>query len=431
MFGLARLRALGDSALRLGRAAHNAATLVPILKSFQKSKMLAAQLERDYISESTFSLSFHQFKQDLMRRWLAGEHIQAPSFEDLLRDYTTFTRTNFKKDIETFKHFLTSTADLRLPQNWYPVARSMKRRVIYHMGPTNSGKTFQALQRLKTAETGVYCGPLRLLALEVYDKLNGEGVGCHLRTGEERRERPGAKHISSTIEMCQVDKRVDVGIIDEIQLLGDRERGWAWTRAFLGLPAQELHLCGDSTALKIVERLLSATGDELEVKTYERLSPLKPSKTSLGEALTRVEPGDCVITFSRKQIYSVKRAIETKTNYKCCVVYGRLPPEARAQQAQLFNDPNSGYDVLVASDAVGMGLNLNIRRIVFETLEKFDGVEDVQVPEAQVRQISGRAGRYGSRYPDGLVTCLADDDMPDMLRALEAKPVDLSVCCCC
>ena len=86
-----------------------------------------------------------------------------------------------------------------------------------------------------------------------------------------------------------------------------------------------------------------------------------------------IQPGDCVIAFSRREIYRLREAIQEATGHKCCVVYGALPPETRSTQARLFNDPDSGFDVLIASDAIGMGLNLNIKRIVFSTLQKFDG----------------------------------------------------------
>lgn len=156
---------------------------------------------------------------------------------------------------------------------------------------------------------------------------------------------------------------------------------------------------------------VSAGGTQLivlrvQVQTYERLTPLVPLRASFGDSLAHVRKGDCLIAFGRKKIYSLKRMVEMSTKYKCCVVYGRLPPEARAKQAALFNAPDSGFDVLVASDAVGMGLNLNIRRIVFESLEKFDGTQIAPVSPTQVKQIAGRAGRYKSRFPEGEVPLL-------------------------
>lgn len=174
---------------------------------------------------------------------------------------------------------LCETSDLRIPHEWYPYARLMKRKIIYHGGPTNSGKTYHALQRLKAADPskggGLYCGPLRLLALEVYESLNKAGVYTDLMTGQERREVPFSTHISCTVEMVSLNREYDVAVIDEIQMIGNAQRGYAWTRALLGLRAREIHVCGGLEAANVVESLVGSTGDEYELKKYERLSTLK------------------------------------------------------------------------------------------------------------------------------------------------------------
>ncbi|KAJ2764292.1 RNA helicase, partial [Coemansia nantahalensis] len=126
--------------------------------------------------------------------------------------------------------------------------------------------------------------------------------------------------------------------------------------------------------------------------------------------------GDCVVTFSRLAIYQTKELIEAKTGMRCAVIYGGLPPESRVEQAKLFNDPESGYDVLVASDAVGMGINLTINRVVFMALEKFDGSDVRPVSVSLTRQIGGRAGRFGSGAKHGYVTAMEARDMK-MLKA--------------
>lgn len=312
-------------------------------------------------------------------------------------------------------------ADLRQPHLWYPVARAMKRKLIYHAGPTNSGKTYNALQALKTAWSGVYCGPLRLLALEVFESLNYDGTYCSLMTGQDKRTMPFAKHIACTVEMMDVETVVDVAVIDEIQMIGDDSRGSAWTRAVLGAPAKEVHLCGDPAAVHVVEALCKITGDEFEVKRYERMTSITVMKESIKEDFSDVQEGDAIVAFSRKNIYAIKKQIERSTHHKCCVVYGSLPPETRSAQARLFNDPNSGYRVLVASDAIGMGLNLNIRRVIFHTIEKFDGVEKGLVPPAHVKQIAGRAGRRSSIYPEGFATTLDEESLP-YVRECMATP---------
>jgi ATP-dependent RNA helicase SUPV3L1/SUV3 len=103
-----------------------------------------------------------------------------------------------------------------------------------HVGPTNSGKTYAALKRLEEAETGIYAGPLRLLAHEVYERMNDQGVPFNLLTGEERRESDGVEKWAATVEMTPLNKRLDVAVIDEIQMINDEQRGWAWTQALLG-----------------------------------------------------------------------------------------------------------------------------------------------------------------------------------------------------
>ena len=140
------------------------------------------------------------------------------------------------------------------------------------------GKTYHALQRLIAAEAkhggGLYCGPLRLLALEVYEQLNKSGVYCNLITGQEQRKMPFSTHTSCTVEVVPVNTPFDVAIIDEIQMIGDVQRGFAWTRALLGLCAREIHVAGGIEAAPVVREIAERTGDSFELRTYERLSKL-------------------------------------------------------------------------------------------------------------------------------------------------------------
>ncbi|KAK4265579.1 hypothetical protein QN277_026610 [Acacia crassicarpa] len=309
--------------------------------------------------------------------------------------------------------------DFTCPHTWYPLARKIQRRVILHVGPTNSGKTHHALKRLESSSSGVYCGPLRLLAWEVAKRLNREKVPCNLITGQEREEVEGAKHKAVTVEMADVTSKYHCAVIDEVQMLGCNMRGFSFTRALLGIAADELHLCGDPAAVPLIQEILKVTKDEVEVHYYERLLPLVPLKTPFG-SFSNVQKGDCIVTFSRKSIYRLKKRIENEGKHLCSVVYGSLPPETRTRQATMFNDASSEFDVLVASDAIGMGLNLNISRIIFSTMKKFDGFEmrDLTVPE--IKQIAGRAGRYGSKFPIGEVTCLDAEDLPLLHSSLNS-----------
>ncbi|CUA72132.1 ATP-dependent RNA helicase SUV3L, mitochondrial [Rhizoctonia solani] len=392
--------------------------------------------------------------------------------------------------LQTSLEALKQATNLEHMVEWYPLARSMRRKIIMHVGPTNSGKTYNALQALAGAESGVYAGPLRLLAHEVWTRINKGSIApksdtidlddaapsvvvtegpdstpqpqvvvpappkvyagrpCNLITGEDQRVvSPHATILSCTVEMIPKHLVWSVGVIDEIQMLADPQRGGAWTSAVLGLAAEELHLCGEDTVVDLVRELCRMTGDELIVNRYERLTPLEIAPYSLKRSLANVERGDCVVTFSRNEIFLTKSKIEKETGLRCAVVYGRLPPEVRNEQAQLFNDEESGYDVIVASDAVGMGLNLKIKRVVFMRTEKWNGKQDTPLSIPLIKQIAGRAGRFGlikskdkdaeaakethptsmnaaqvasiaASQPPGLVTALREDSLERIREAL-------------
>nr|XP_016500127.1 PREDICTED: DExH-box ATP-dependent RNA helicase DExH18, mitochondrial-like [Nicotiana tabacum] len=403
--------------------------LIEIFRCFAKSGWASNQALAVYIGAAFFPTAAHKFrnfffkkcKVDIAKYLVSlGPCIEAEKF--LFPIFVEFCLEEFPDEIKNFRKMVES-ADLTKPHTWFPFARAMKRKIIYHCGPTNSGKTYNALQRFMEAKKGIYCSPLRLLAMEVFDKVNGLGVYCSLLTGQEKKHVPFSNHVACTVEMVSTDEMYDVAVIDEIQMMADSHRGYAWTRALLGLKADEIHVCGDPSVLDIVRKICSETGDELVEQHYERFKPLVvEAKTLLGD-LKNVRSGDCVVAFSRREIFEVKLAIEKHTNHRCCVIYGALPPETRRQQATLFNDPNNEFDVLVASDAVGMGLNLNIRRIIFNTLSKYNGDKIVPVPSSQVKQIAGRAGRRGSRYPEGLTTTLQLEDLDYLIECLK-KPFD-------
>ncbi|CAJ0746538.1 12596_t:CDS:2, partial [Entrophospora sp. SA101] len=281
--------------------------------------------------EKTLKSAFLEFSQDYM----SNEHKQ---------------RYNSLKQL----------SDLSTPIEWHPEARSMQRKIILHVGPTNSGKTYNALKCLETAKSGIYCGPLRLLANEIFDRMNNNGIPCNLVTGEERKELDGiyVPLTSSTVEMANLNRQLDVAVIDEIQMISDPFRGWAWTQALLGLKAKEIHICGEPAAINLIKSICKSVNEEVEVREYKRLSKLVICDYSLKNNLKGIQKGDCVVTFSRKEIFALKRNIENTTGLRCAVAYGGLPPgistETRTLQAKLFNDPDSEYDVLIASDAVGM-----------------------------------------------------------------------------
>lgn len=209
------------------------------------------------------------------------------------------------------------------------------------------------------SNSGCYAGPLRLLAHEVFERMNAQGIPCNLITGDDRKiVSDTAQLTSSTVEMVDLGKSMDVCVLDEIQMIGDEDRGWAWTQALMGVKAKEVHLCGEERTVELIKNLAATMGDKLIVQHYKRLGPLEVMKQSLDGDLTKLEKGDCIVTFSRKNIFGLQKEIESQTGKKCAIIYGGLPPETRSIQAQLFNNPDNDYEILIASDAVGMGLNL-------------------------------------------------------------------------
>ncbi|KAI9106182.1 P-loop containing nucleoside triphosphate hydrolase protein [Phlyctochytrium arcticum] len=337
----------------------------------------------------------------------------------LIPGFFRFVSQNFPDKVQTLRTLL-NLSDLTSPADAYTETRKLKRKLILHVGPTNSGKTYAALQRFIQSNSGIYCGPLRLLAHEVYERMNAQGVPCNLVTGEERRQSDGVDKYAATVEMAPQNVRFDVAIIDEIQMIGDKSRGWAWTHALLGLQADEIHLCGEPTVIPLINALAKETGDEVEINYYDRLTQLTVKSAGLSGELRSLRKGDCIVSFSRQNIFAIKRAIEEKTALRAAVIYGSLPPETRAEQARLFNDPDSPYDVLVASDAIGMGLNLNIRRLIFERVDKWNGETTKKLTISETKQIAGRAGRFGTQFEAGEVCTLDNQDMRYLHQAMRS-----------
>ncbi|WP_456392030.1 SUV3 domain-containing protein [Nitratifractor sp.] len=271
----------------------------------------------------------------------------------------------------------------------FPIARRLKRRIIFHAGPTNSGKTYAALEKLKKAESGYYLAPLRLLALEGYEKLKEAGIPCSLITGEEEIIDEESTHISSTIEMLNMEVEVERCVIDEIQMIDDRDRGWAWANALIGAPAKEVILTGSENAVTAVEEICAYLGEELEIVRFERKNPLEVMAHPV--PARKIEPGTAIVAFSRKEVLTLKQQLSTR--YRTSVVYGNLSPEVRREEARRFREGES--EVLVATDAIAMGLNLPIRTILFARDNKFDGLRRRELTTAEILQIAGRAGRYG------------------------------------
>ena len=274
-------------------------------------------------------------------------------------------------------------------KNLFPLARQLKRKIVFHVGPTNSGKTYAALKELESATTGYYLAPLRLLALEGYENLQKNGIHVSLITGEEEIIDEESTHISSTIEMMNGSVDVDVCVIDEIQMLSDRDRGWAWANALMGAPAKKVILTGSSNALPAVQELCEYLGEALEVIYFERKNELSMMHKPV--SMKSIEPQTAIVAFSRRDVLSLKQQLSER--YSVSVVYGNLSPEVRREEARRFRKGES--QILVSTDAIAMGLNLPIKTLLFAKDNKFDGLRRRELLPTEVSQISGRAGRYG------------------------------------
>jgi len=288
-------------------------------------------------------------------------------------------------------------------------------RYVLHIGETNTGKTHHALERMKRAASGLYLAPLRLLALEVFDKLNAEGTPCSLKTGEEEKLVEEAAHISCTVEMFHEKAFFEVVVIDEAQMLADKDRGFSWYKAITKAKAEEVHIIGSRNSKEMVLELLGDS--DIEIHEYTRDTPLEVEAKKFD--IKNVKKGDALICFSRRRVLELASRLQNDS-HAVSMIYGSMPPETRKKQIQQFNEGRT--KVIVATDAIGMGLNLPIRRIVFLENEKFDGTRRRLLTSQEVKQIAGRAGRKGI-YDVGKVAFTADVKKMKNLLLQEDRPV--------
>jgi ATP-dependent RNA helicase SUPV3L1/SUV3 len=305
----------------------------------------------------------------------------------------------------------------------FDAASKMARRFIALLGPTNSGKTHKAMEALAQAESGVYLAPLRLLALENYERLqavrreDGEPLKVSLITGEERRLAENATHVASTVEMLDPRTPVEVAVIDEIQMLADRDRGAAWTAAVCGAPASTVYLVGAPEARRAIEALAERLECPLEVHVLKRKAPLSMEPGAVRK-LRNLRRGDAVIAFSRREVLMWRDMI-TETGLSVATVYGNLSPEVRRVQAERFREGQA--DIVVGTDALAMGLNLPISRVVMTTAVKYNGIEEEEISAALAKQIAGRAGRFGV-HEEGFVAGY-DDETHETMRSLMKEKI--------
>lgn len=307
------------------------------------------------------------------------------------------------------------------PDYYISRAKQLERVFVLHIGPTNSGKTFDAVEDLKKNSPGTYLGPLRLLALEMADRINADGIPCSMITGEEAILKDGAQVISSTIELCDFTRRFKTAVIDEAQLIGDPDRGASWMKALCMVDAEVVHVCMAPEAEDYIVKLVKSFGAYYSVVRHERLAPLIYSGTCRG--IRDIRPGDALICFSRKSVLSTAAQLERK-GLRTSVIYGALPPQARRDEVRKYLAGESS--VVVATDAIGLGISLPIDRVIFAETSKFDGKQTRPLQAAEIKQIAGRAGRYGLREKGEV---LHFGDHAFIGSALDAESKKITACC--
>ncbi len=310
------------------------------------------------------------------------------------------------------------------PTAEYVETRAMVRSFHLHVGPTNSGKTYEAITKLKDAQNGVYLSPLRLLALEVYDTLNDAGTPTSMKTGEEHITVENSRVISQTVETLNLDENYDIAVIDECQMIADPERGAAWSRAILGVKAKEVYLLSSDNVTELLTEIIETCGDTYVITKHERKTGLvvedEPFILSDSNRITRnqIRPGDCYILFSKKRVLDLAARFEMM-GVKASVIYGKLPPETRKSEVRRFATGET--KIVISTDAIGMGINLPIQRIVFAESWKFDGQQRRDLKADEILQIAGRAGRFG-KYDIGYVTTTDPEFLP-VLKQTIGKPL--------
>ena len=286
-----------------------------------------------------------------------------------------------------------------------------KNKITAVLGPTNTGKTFLAIETMLSFDSGMIGFPLRLLAREVYDKIiqKVDASKVALITGEEKIIPLNAKYFLCTVESMPVDKVLDFVGIDEIQMCSDHERGHIFTDRLLNLRGEKLTmLMGSNTIKSIIQKL----EDDIEFINKQRLS-----KLSFGghKKISRIERKSAVIAFSTEEVYAIAELLRRQKG-GAAIVMGSLSPKTRNAQVSLYQ--SGDVDYLVATDAIGMGINMDLDHVYFSNIKKFDGKKIRRLKISEIGQISGRAGRYLNDGSFG-ITGECDEINPEEIEFLE------------
>ena len=262
-----------------------------------------------------------------------------------------------------------------------------KNKLTAVLGPTNTGKTHLAIETMLSFDNGMIGFPLRLLAREVYDKVIQKIASdkVALITGEEKIIPPNAKYFLCTVESMPIDKHLDFVGIDEIQMCADHERGHIFTDRLLNLRGNKLTMMMGSNTIK---NIISKLDDDIEFINRNRLSKL----TYAGyKKISRINRKTAIIAFSAEEVYAIAELIRRQKG-GAAIVMGSLSPKTRNAQVELYQ--SNDVDFLVATDAIGMGINMDLDHVYFSNLKKFDGKKLRKLNLSEIGQIAGRAGRY-------------------------------------
>ena len=262
-----------------------------------------------------------------------------------------------------------------------------KNKITAVLGPTNTGKTFLAIETMLSFESGMIGFPLRLLAREVYDKIikKIDKNLVALITGEEKIIPLNSKYFLCTVESMPIDKNLEFVAIDEVQMCFDHERGHIFTDRLLNLRGEKLTMFMGSNTMK---KIISNLNDDIEFINKDRLSKLTYSGY---KKISRIERKSAIIAFSSEDVYAIAELIRRQKG-GAAIVMGSLSPKTRNSQVELYQ--SGDVDYLVATDAIGMGINMDLEHVYFSNLKKFDGKKLRRLNLAELGQISGRAGRH-------------------------------------
>ena len=289
-------------------------------------------------------------------------------------------------------------------------------KIIAVLGPTNTGKTYMAIEKMLEFNSGIFGFPLRLLAREVYDKcvdkVGSEKVA--LITGEEKIIPNSAQYFICTVEAMPKEKVVDFVAVDEIQMCGDRERGHIFTDRILNSRGEVLTMFLGS---QIMKNMISQIIPETKFFEHQRFSKLSYNGH---KKISRLDRKSALIAFSIEEVYAIAELVRRQKG-GAAVVMGSLSPKTRNSQVEIYQ--SGDVDYLVATDAVGMGINMDIEQISFSNIKKFDGKKTRRLRTTEISQIAGRAGRYKTDGYFG-VTGTCENLEPDEIERIENHKLD-------